>query len=203
MKKKVVISIVIFLVALIIAGVCFSMHAINETPKTPGDASNSENGELQELKVDFFGDFKPFECNGDYTSFSYISEVTNKEGTRFYAKSATEKGKHNNTLMYVLPNGDERTLFEMSDKDVDVEVMSYIDDALYFNVKNSKDSSVNGLYRMVLGYNENGEIVSNDLTMRFNLNLEPIRAQDNVLLLRLGEQYYTFDTQTGEYAPYN
>lgn len=203
MKKKVLIGVVIFLVVLIIAGVGFGIYISSD--QSNGRDPNGEGGKgaAQELTVDFFGEFEPFECNGDYTSFSYISAVTNSDGTRFYSKSEKENGKHNNVLMYALPNGDERTLFAMSDADADIEVVSYIDDALYFNVSNSKEDGVNGLYRMPLEYSETGDIVHSDITMRFNLNLEPIRANDNTILLRSGEQYYTFDTQTGEYAPYN
>lgn len=207
MKKKVLIALIVFIAVLIVAGIGFGIHVTNDQSNPSGTGTNQTDGgegtEPAELTVDFFGEFVPFECNGDYTSFSYISEVTNRDGTRFYSRSSEENGKHKNVLVYVLPNGDERTMFSISDSDVDVEVMSFIDDALYFNVRNSKDMNINGLYRIVLGYNETGDIVDSDITMRFNLNLEPIRAKDNTLLLRLGEQYYIFDTQTGEYAPYN
>ena len=204
MKKKALIIIPILIIILIVGVVGVRIYTTNhQADPSPNQPNNGETVEPEELKVDFFGEFEPFECNGDYTSFSYISAVTNQDGTRFYSKSSKESGKHNNALMYVLSNGEECLLFMLGDTDADVEVMSVIDDALYFNVSNSKESGMNGLYRMKLKYNEAGVPSNGDISLRFNLNLEPIRAKDNTLLLRKGEQYYIFDTQTGEYAPYN
>lgn len=202
MKKKVILAII--LVILVIAGVGVGVYVGNmHSDPSKNQTNNGENVEPQELTVDFFGEFVPFECNGDYTSFSYISAVTNKDGVRFYTRSSKEGGKHNNKLIYVMPNGDEKLLFSIGDDNVDVEVVSFIDDALYFNVSNSKEDGINGLYRVWLGYNEAGDIIDSNITLRFNQNLEPIRAKDNTLLLRSGEQYYIFDTQTGECSPYN
>ena len=207
MKKTVVIIVAVLLAILIIVGVVFGISISNNSNPSKNEGSNltnnSENNQPQEVTVDFFGEFEPFECNGDYTSYSYISAVTDRDGTRFYSQSSKEKGKHNNALMYAMPNGEERMLFMLGEPDSDIEVMSIIDDALYFNISNSKEEGINGLYRMLLKYNEAGEVTNGGITLRFSLNLEPIRAQDNTILLRSGEQYYMFDTQTGECEPYN
>lgn len=208
MKKKALIIISILLVILLIAGVGISIHASNNQPdpsKNEGSNQTNEGEEPQpeELKVDFFSEYGPFECNGDYTSFSYIEEVMNQDGTVFYSKSSKESGKHNNALMYILPNGEEKLLFMIGDADADVEVMSIIDDAMYFNISNSREASMNGLYRMLLKYNEAGDVSNGGITLHFNMNLEPMKAENNTILLRSGEQYYIFDTQTGECAPYN
>ena len=208
MKKTVLIIVAVLIAVLIIVGVVFGISANNnhsDPSKKPGSSltDDGEKTEPEEVKIDFFGEFEPFECNGDYTSFSYISVVTDQDGTRFYSKSSEEKGKHNDTLMYVLPSGEERMLFMLGKPDSDIEVMSVIDNALYFNITNSDEDGINGLYRMLLDHNEAGEVSNGGITLRFNLNLEPMRAKDNTLLLRKGEQYYLFDTQTGECEPYN
>ena len=208
MKKKALIIIPILLVILLIAGVGVRIYVSNNQSdpsgnKDPGFTDDGEETEPKELEVNFFGEFVPFECNGDYTSFSYIGAVTNRDGTRFYAASTTENGKHKDALLYVLPNGEEKTVFSVGDIGADVEVMSFIDDALYFNISNAKSEDINGFYRMTFDYNEAGEIRNGDLTMRFNQNLEPMRVENNTILLRAGEQYYIFDTQTGEHYPYN
>lgn len=200
MKKSVLILVPILLVILIVAGVGIGIMVSNNQSDP---SKNGGNDEIEEVRVDFFGGFEPFECNGDYTSYSYISDVMNQNGTRFYARSSFEDSEHNNVLAYVLSNGEEKTLFSISNSEVDVEVMSFIDDALYFNISNSEDMGVNGLYRMWLGYNEAGEVVDSSITLRFDQNLEPIRAEDNMILLRVGEQYFIFDTQTGECSAYN
>lgn len=194
LKKSVLIIVSVLIVALIAAGVGIGIHfSKNKTP---------EYVEPEVLVVDFFEEFEPFECSGEYTSFGYISEVMNQDGMRFFSKGETEESEHHNVLVYEI-NGEEKKLYSVNDPEVDIDVAAYIDDALYFNISNSKEMGINGLYRVKLSYNEDGDIEGSSFTLRFNMNLEPMRAENNTLLLRKGDQYYLFDTQTGEYSEYN
>ncbi|MCH5317201.1 MAG: hypothetical protein J1E05_04435 [Eubacterium sp.] len=193
MKKKALIIIPVLLV-LVIAGVVIGIATSNNSGKKT---------EPQEVRVDTFGEFQPFECKGDYVSFRYIDVITNRDGTLFYSKSLSDNSDHKNSLSYALVNGEQGNMFTISDPNVDIDVVAYIDDALYYNISNAQETSMNGLYRAVLTYDESGFVSESKVSLRFSLNLEPVRAEDNTILLRSGEQYYTFDTQTGKCTPYN
>ena len=207
MKKSVLIFILVSLVVLIVAGAGVGIYVSNNQPAPPvneetdqaDETDETDETEPQELTVDFYGEFVPFECNGAYSSFNYEGDVTNREGTLFYSKSSKESGEHNNTIAYVLPNGEEGIVFFLGDTDADIEIKSVIDDALYYNVYDSKGAELDGFYRMLLKYNEAGEVSNGGITMRFNLSLEPMSVGDNTILLRSGAELYKFDTQTGEY----
>lgn len=204
LNKKAFIVVLILLVILIIAVTGVRIYISNNQPDPPTNeeidqVDDIEETEPQELTVDFFGEFEPFECKGAYTSFGYEGDVTNREGTLFFSKSSRASGEHDNAIAYVLPNGEEGIVFFLGDTDAYIEVKSVIDDALYFNVYDSKGAELDGFYRMLLKYNEAGEVSNGGITMRFNQSLEPMSVGYNTILLRSGAELYKFDTQTGEY----
>ena len=208
--KKVLLFITPFLLALLIlAGIQLGSYlkSIEPAPKpvqdeithqaekdepTAKEEETYAETEPEELRVDFFGDFVPFESKGTYCDFSNINSVENRDGVVFRVSG--------NSIVYTL-NGQDKTLFSIDNPNVHIRVNAFIDDALYFIIS-ANDIDIDGSYRVWLSYNETGEVSDGGVSFRFNKHLEPIKAENNTIIFSsLSGDYISFDTQTGEFTP--
>lgn len=108
-----------------------------------------------------------------------------------------------NTLYYK-QNGEGKILFSINSSAVEIYLVAYIDDALYFNITRSGDMDIDGFYRMWFKYNEAGDIVDSGVSFLLKGFLEPVKAGDDTLILTSvngGPDYILFDTKTGDYQP--
>ena len=211
--KKVLILLAPFLLALLVfAGIKLGSYIKNDEPApepVPEPVQEEITDEITEPatkaeKPEIFGDFVPFECNGDYTCFvRTVGRATAQNGNLFTSWSPTEDNYLQNTLYYE-QNGEDKILFSINSTAVDIYPVAYIDDSLYFNITGSGDLDIDGFYRMCFKYNEAGDIVDSGVSFLLQGFLEPVRAGDDTLILTSvngGSDYILFDTKTGDYQP--
>lgn len=167
---------------------CSNNTVYEETTSVPANVSD-EIKDTDELDLDLPVDFEPFECKGDYDYFD-DNEVRNQNGLVF-KEIPSENDAHfrSDKLAYSF-NSEEKILIQSDMPDVYFDIWAYIDDALYFTVKEK-------LYRMTFEYNEAGDIANSKIYLISNGYWEPVKAESNILTLRCGNRYCLLDTQTG------
>lgn len=188
MKK--IICILLCAVSLIISLCACSNHTVYEETISMSANVSEEIKNTDKLDFDLPADFEPFECNGDYYYFD-DNEVQNQDGLVFKEiQLRNDPHGRSDKLVYCF-NGEEKILIQTEMPDVYFDIWAYIDDALYFSV-------LGKLYRMTFEYSEDGDIAANKTHLVFNDYGEPVKSENNTLILRCGNNYSLLDTQTGK-----
>lgn len=198
---------ILAIAAVILVGLIFACAKIGVTvgkSSNNATASNTSENKIEvpsddfevpedeeEYALDLPTQFVPFACSGDYYSFENLK---NQYGFAFETQHVSNK------IVYI--HNDEETVLLETDNangNVSVSIHSYIDDNLFFSVRQGKTDT---LYRMAFEYDGDGNILNSDIYfVAENVNW-PVKALDNVLIIEkeYGE-YVSFNTKTGEMTP--
>ena len=204
MKKAIILAVSVLLTVLIIVGIWAVTFKNNKSDPEifENNVGNQVGGDTEadpgEQTFASPVDFEPFECSGKYYDFSSDNKVQNQHGMVFQGKNTKDSGNNCNAIVYSI-NGEASNLFSINNTNVDVRVLAFIDDALYFRIDNSADLGIDGLYRIWFTYDEKGDIYNSGLSFCLSNELLPVQAKDNVLILEKDyDHYVALNTLTGE-----